>query len=59
MRLLESNRTTDHQGLATPTSGAGAAKYLPQVPITFDRYHLMQNLNYAMDQVRHAEQTSP
>ncbi|HEY9288527.1 MAG TPA: ISL3 family transposase [Candidatus Dormibacteraeota bacterium] len=39
-----------------PSYRAGAAKYLPQVPITFDRYHLMQNLNHAMDLVRRAEQ---
>ncbi len=39
-----------------PSYRWGAARYLAQVPITFDRYHLIQNLNRAMDHVRRAEQ---
>jgi transposase len=40
----------------SPAYLAGAAEHLPDVPITFDRYHLMQNLNFALDQVRRSEQ---
>ncbi len=39
-----------------PSYRLGAARYLAHVPITFDRYHLVQNLNHAMDLVRRAEQ---
>ena len=46
-----------HPGLdMAPSYRLGAARYLAHVPITFDRYHLVQNLNRAMDQVRRAEQ---
>jgi hypothetical protein len=41
-----------------PSYRLGAARYLAQLPITFDRYHLIQNLNWAMDLVRRAEQGS-
>ncbi|HVB52946.1 MAG TPA: ISL3 family transposase [Candidatus Acidoferrales bacterium] len=39
-----------------PAYRKGAERYFPRVPITFDRYHLMQNLNRAVDQVRRQEQ---
>ncbi len=40
----------------SPAFISGAAEHLPDVPITFDRYHLIQDLNFALDQVRRAEQ---
>lgn len=40
----------------SPSYIAGAAEHLPDAQITFDRYHLMQNLNFALDQVRRQEQ---
>lgn len=33
-----------------------ATEHLPGVAITFDRYHLVQDLNFALDQVRRSEQ---
>ena len=39
-----------------PAYRRGADKYFPHVPITFDRYHLRQSLNRAMDLVRRQEQ---
>lgn len=40
----------------SPAFIAGAAEHFAQVPITFDRYHLMASLNFAVDQVRRADQ---
>jgi transposase len=34
----------------------GAERYFSPVPLTYDRYHLMQNLNHALDEVRRQEQ---
>lgn len=34
----------------------GAAEHLPGVPITFDKYHLVQEINWAVDVVRRSEQ---
>lgn len=39
-----------------PAYRKGAERYFPRVPLTFDRYHLMQNLNRALDEVRRQEQ---
>lgn len=41
----------------SPRYKAGAAAHLPRVPITFDRYHLVQEINWAVDLVRRSEQT--
>ena len=40
----------------SPAFISGAAAHFSGVPITFDRYHLMQNLNFALDQVRRSDQ---
>lgn len=40
----------------SPAFISGAGEHVPDVPITFDRYHLIQDLNFALDQVRRAEQ---
>ncbi len=40
----------------SPAFISGAAEHFPDVPVTFDRYHLMQDLNFALDQVRRSEQ---
>lgn len=40
----------------SPAFIAGAAEHCAGVPITFDRYHLMASLNFAVDQVRRADQ---
>ncbi len=40
----------------SPAFLSGAQEHFSGVPITFDRYHLMQDLNFALDQVRRAEQ---
>ncbi len=40
----------------SPAFISGAAAHLPAVPVTFDRYHLMRNLNFALDQVRRTDQ---
>lgn len=37
----------------------GAAEHLPDVPITFDKYHLVQEINWAVDLVRRSESTRP
>jgi transposase len=39
-----------------PSYRLGAVRYLGHVPITFDRYHPIQNLNRAMDLVRRGKQ---
>lgn len=43
----------------SPAFIAGAAEHFAGVPITFDRYHLMASLNFAVDQVRRADQAPP
>ncbi len=40
----------------SPAFISGAGEHFPDVPITFDRYHLIQDLNFALDQVRRSEQ---
>ena len=40
----------------SPAFISGAGEHVPDVPITFDRYHLIQDLNFALDQVRRSEQ---
>jgi len=40
----------------SPAFISGAQAHFEGVPITFDRYHLIQDLNFALDQVRRAEQ---
>jgi len=35
---------------------AGAAEHFPDAAVTFDRFHVMWNLNFAIDEVRRAEQ---
>jgi len=42
----------------SPAYVSGATEHFAGVPITFDRYHLMQDLNFALDQVRRSEQAS-
>jgi len=41
----------------SPRYLAGANEHLPGVPITFDKYHLVQEMNWAVDLVRRSEQT--
>lgn len=40
----------------SPAYLSGAQEHFSGVPITFDRYHLVQDLNFALDQVRRSEQ---
>jgi hypothetical protein len=37
----------------------GAADHLPGMPITFDEYHMVQEINWAVDLVRRSESTRP
>jgi transposase len=41
----------------SPRYLAGANEHLPEIPITFDKYHLVQEMNWAVDLVRRSEQT--
>ncbi len=43
----------------SPAFITGATEHFPGVPITFDRYHLMASLDFAVDQVRRADQAPP
>jgi transposase len=40
----------------SPTFLKGAAAYLPNAAITFDKFHLVKLINDALDQVRRSEQ---
>ncbi len=40
----------------SPAFISGAQKHFPEVEITYDRYHLIQDLGFALDQVRRSEQ---
>jgi len=40
----------------SPAFISGAAKYLPNASLTFDKFHVIQSLNKALDEVRRAEQ---
>lgn len=42
----------------SPPFITGAARYFPDAQVTFDRFHLMWNLNFAIDEVRRGEQRS-
>lgn len=35
---------------------SGAARHFPEAAVTFDRFHVMWNLNFAIDEVRRVEQ---
>ena len=42
----------------SPAFQKGAAEYLPNAQVTFDRFHLMKLVNEAVDAVRKAEALS-
>lgn len=52
----DAGRLTEFCADMAPAYRKGLERHLPRVPVTFDRYHLVQNLNRALDEVRRQEQ---